>query len=90
MILFVSSSLFSFTWDVYMDWGLGRPKYGFLGESLMYPKRYYYYVIIAVDLGTCYDSLPRDFAFVPLSHRRCSFEIHVGAHAPPSFVGGAV
>jgi hypothetical protein len=28
---------------VYMDWGLGRPKYGFLGTSLMYPHKYYYY-----------------------------------------------
>lgn len=42
-ILFVSSSLYSFTWDVYMDWGLGRPKYGFLASSLMYPRKYYYY-----------------------------------------------
>lgn len=42
-ILFVSSSLYSFVWDVYMDWGLGRPKYGFLGPSLMYPHKYYYY-----------------------------------------------
>jgi hypothetical protein len=90
MILFISSSLYSFTWDVYMDWGLGRPEYGFLGQSLMYPKRYYYYVIIALDLGTYYDSFPRDFAFDDLSHCRCSFEIHVGAHARSSFVGGTV
>ena len=30
--VFVASSLYSFTWDVYMDWGLGRPKHGFLGK----------------------------------------------------------
>jgi hypothetical protein len=51
-VLFVSSSLYSFAWDVYMDWGLGRPENGFLGQSLMYPRRYYYYVVIAIDLGT--------------------------------------
>ena len=56
MIVFISSSLYSFTWDVYMDWGLGRPKYGFLGQSLMYPRRSYYYTIIGIDLGALCDS----------------------------------
>jgi hypothetical protein len=51
MILFVSSSLYSFTWDVYMDWGLGRREFNFLGPSLMYPRRSYYYAVIAIDLG---------------------------------------
>ena len=51
LILFVSSSLYSFTWDVYMDWGLGRKKYGWLGQTLMYPRRYYYYSVMALDLG---------------------------------------
>lgn len=46
---FVASSIYSFTWDVYMDWGLGLPKYNFLGPRLMYPKRSAYYMIIAVD-----------------------------------------
>ena len=50
-LIFVSSSLYSFFWDVKMDWGLGDKKYGFLNESLMYPRRYYYYTIIALDLG---------------------------------------
>jgi hypothetical protein len=47
---FVSSSLYSFTWDVYMDWGLGRPEFQFLGPRLMYPKKIIYYVIIGADL----------------------------------------
>lgn len=47
---FVASSLYSFTWDVYMDWGLGRPKHSFLGPRLMYPKRSLYYATIGVDL----------------------------------------
>jgi hypothetical protein len=48
--VFISSSLYSFAWDVYMDWGLGRPKFGFLGPSLMFPKKYGYFVIIGLDL----------------------------------------
>jgi hypothetical protein len=38
---------------VLMDWGLGRREYGFLGPSLMYPRRYYYFAVIAIDLGRC-------------------------------------
>jgi hypothetical protein len=33
-----------------MDWGLGRPKFIFLGPRLMYPKKIGYYVIILIDL----------------------------------------
>jgi len=47
---FVTSSLYSWCWDVYMDWGLGRPKYMFLGPRLMYPKRLHYYGVIFIDL----------------------------------------
>lgn len=53
MLVFVGSSLYSFTWDVFMDWGLGRRTHGYLGPSLMYPRRYYYYSVMAIDLGTC-------------------------------------
>mmetsp|Transcript_47140 Transcript_47140/g.87573 ORF Transcript_47140/g.87573 Transcript_47140/m.87573 type:complete len:581 (-) Transcript_47140:544-2286(-) len=50
MGLFVSSSLYSFTWDVTMDWGLGKPRFGFLGPRLMFPNRLHYYGVIAIDL----------------------------------------
>lgn len=50
MALFIASSLYSFTWDVYMDWGLGRPKYGYLGPRLMFPQRWWYYGVMAADL----------------------------------------
>jgi len=50
MGLFISSSLYSFFWDVYMDWGLGRLDYGFLGPRLMFPKRSHYYMVICADL----------------------------------------
>jgi xenotropic and polytropic retrovirus receptor 1 len=49
MCAFISSSLFSFTWDVYIDWGLGRPEHQFLGPRLMYPRRSMYYIIICFD-----------------------------------------
>jgi hypothetical protein len=50
MALFVSSSLYSFWWDVYMDWGLGDFKHGFLATPLMYPHKYYYYCVIFLDI----------------------------------------
>mmetsp|Transcript_29503 Transcript_29503/g.81084 ORF Transcript_29503/g.81084 Transcript_29503/m.81084 type:complete len:913 (-) Transcript_29503:29-2767(-) len=50
MFAFIGSSLYSFFWDVYMDWGLGRPKYDFLGPRLMYPRKGAYYAIIGLDL----------------------------------------
>lgn len=51
MAVFVASSLYSFSWDVFMDWGLGRREYQFLGPRLMYPRRIYYYYVMAIDLG---------------------------------------
>lgn len=48
--LFVGSSLYSFFWDVYFDWGLGRPEHGFLGSRLMFPKKVQYYGVIFIDL----------------------------------------
>ena len=50
MSLFIVSSLFSYIWDVYMDWGLGRPNYGFLGPRLMFPKKSHYFSVMAADL----------------------------------------
>jgi len=49
LALFVSSSLYSFFWDVYMDWGLGRREYGYLGPRLMFPSRSHYYGVIFAD-----------------------------------------
>jgi len=48
--LFVSSSLYSFVWDVFSDWGLGSLEHGFLAGRLMYGHRYYYYLAIVVDI----------------------------------------
>ena len=50
MGLFIASSLYSFSWDVLMDWGLGRPKFALLGPRLMFPNKFYYYAVMAADL----------------------------------------
>ena len=50
MTAFIGSSLYSFWWDINMDWGLGRIEYNLLGPRLMYPKRSMYYAIMALDL----------------------------------------
>lgn len=50
MGLFISSSMYSYIWDVYMDWGLGRRQYGFLGPRLMFPSKSYYFSVMAADL----------------------------------------
>lgn len=45
-----SSTLYTFFWDVTMDWGLGNWKAGGLRDELMFPQRWVYYVAIVVDL----------------------------------------
>ncbi|RLN20911.1 hypothetical protein BBJ28_00018421 [Nothophytophthora sp. Chile5] len=49
----VFNSLYSFLWDVIMDWGLGQPKLPrrvmFLRHQLTYTPHKLYYVVIAVD-----------------------------------------
>ena len=50
MTAFIGSSLYSFWWDINMDWGLGRLEYRLLGPRLMYPKRSMYYAIMGMDL----------------------------------------
>jgi len=50
MGLFVTSSIYSFAWDIYFDWGLGRPQYALLGPRLMFPSKLSYYLVALVDL----------------------------------------
>ena len=50
MGLFVTSSLYSYFWDIYFDWGLGRTEYQGLGDRLMFPNLMYYYGVMVVDL----------------------------------------
>ncbi|TDH66558.1 uncharacterized protein CCR75_006087 [Bremia lactucae] len=50
LILFTTSSLYAWVWDVTMDWGLGRPQFHFLGDSQMFSHKWVYYVAIVFDL----------------------------------------
>eukprot|EP00037_Helgoeca_nana_P025890 m.287574 g.287574 ORF g.287574 m.287574 type:complete len:441 (-) comp27078_c0_seq1:1152-2474(-) len=54
----VINTVYSFLWDVFKDWGLGRPRSSvgkpqwlFLRPVLAYSLPLYYYVIIVVDLA---------------------------------------
>ncbi|KAJ9120852.1 hypothetical protein QFC22_002786 [Naganishia vaughanmartiniae] len=45
------SSIYTSSWDLSVDWGLLRPRYGYLRESLGYPSiRHYYYVAMVLNV----------------------------------------
>ena len=48
--IFVVSSVYSWVWDVKMDWGLGKIEYKLLGPRLMFPSTIHYYGVIFADL----------------------------------------
>ncbi|KAG1684111.1 hypothetical protein DVH05_011855 [Phytophthora capsici] len=50
LFLFTASSLYTWIWDVTMDWGLGRPQFKFLGDSQMFSRKWVYYAAIVADL----------------------------------------
>jgi xenotropic and polytropic retrovirus receptor 1 len=50
MGIFIASSLYSYFWDVRMDWGLGRLNNRLLGTRLMFPQQKAYYVVMVADL----------------------------------------
>lgn len=51
----VFNSMYSFLWDVIMDWGLGQPnlpkRVMFLRHQLLYKPQRLYYLVIAVDFA---------------------------------------
>ncbi|KAI9917628.1 hypothetical protein PsorP6_013011 [Peronosclerospora sorghi] len=50
LCLFTTSSLYAWVWDVTMDWGLGRPRFHFLGDSQMFARKWVYYAAMVADL----------------------------------------
>jgi len=44
------ATIYSYVWDVLMDWGLGRSSHGGLRERLMFGRRWVYWIVIFVDL----------------------------------------
>jgi hypothetical protein len=49
ILLFVTSTLYTYYWDVANDWGLWRPKDGWLRAVLMLPHRWMYFGAMVVD-----------------------------------------
>jgi hypothetical protein len=50
IIFFIVATLYAYTWDVTMDWGLGRPAFKYLRERKMLEGRdYLYYIAIVED-----------------------------------------
>lgn len=58
MYTVVINTIYSFLWDIYMDWGLGRPRsstgkrqWPFLRPTLVYQWASLYYIIMPMDLA---------------------------------------
>lgn len=53
VIFAILSTMYSYYWDVYKDWGLGdwKSKNFFLRDELLYPNKSMYYGIIVFDLA---------------------------------------
>jgi hypothetical protein len=47
--MFVASTLYTFWWDMYMDWGLGNRKHGMLRQILILKRRWLYFGAIVAD-----------------------------------------
>ena len=50
LFTYVTSTLYSFAWDVRMDWKLGDLRHGGLRERRMFANAAVYYVAIGIDL----------------------------------------
>lgn len=46
---YMVSYLYTFAWDIFMDWGLGERSHKFLREELVYSNRWFYYLGIFQD-----------------------------------------
>ena len=49
-ICYTSSTLYTYSWDILMDWSLGNSKHGGLRERRMFRNKAVYYAAIVVDL----------------------------------------
>ncbi len=46
LLFAVSAMLSSYTWDILMDFGIGRPHFCFLRRNLLFPKWCYYFAMV--------------------------------------------
>lgn len=49
----ITATLFSFSWDIFMDWGLGNRSSSnpYLRDRLMYPSKLFYYSAMGSNLA---------------------------------------
>ena len=50
ILAYVTSTLYTFAWDVTIDWRLGDRHHGFLRERRMFGRQEWYYLAIGADL----------------------------------------
>ena len=50
IISLVISTLYSYLWDIFMDFGIGNKRHAGLRDQLMYPNRAVYYISMVADL----------------------------------------
>lgn len=82
IVVSIMTSLFTFSWDVYMDWGLLRfGKYGggafghpFLRPELVYSWEWVYYVAIVLDFLTRFSWVMR-FVLLNVNPLALSFSL---------------
>mmetsp|Transcript_17713 Transcript_17713/g.26242 ORF Transcript_17713/g.26242 Transcript_17713/m.26242 type:complete len:198 (-) Transcript_17713:47-640(-) len=60
--LYVVSSLYSFWWDVFQDWGLGDRKHKWLSDRRMHSRKWIYYATMIIDLLLRFNWL---YTFIP-------------------------
>ncbi|CAB1117872.1 unnamed protein product [Ectocarpus sp. CCAP 1310/34] len=69
-VMYVVSTLYTFSWDVLQDWGLGHPMYGFLRKKRLFPRSSVYYAAVVLDLVLRFNWL---YSLIPPGHNPLPF-----------------
>ncbi|CAN0054746.1 unnamed protein product, partial [Ectocarpus sp. 6 AP-2014] len=69
-VMYVVSTLYTFSWDVLQDWGLGHPVYGFLRKKRLFPRLSVYYAAVVLDLVLRFNWL---YSLIPPGHNPLPF-----------------
>eukprot|EP00752_Nemacystus_decipiens_P005274 g4784.t1 len=69
-VMYVVSTLYTFTWDVLQDWGLGHPAYAFLRKKRLFSSPSVYYAAVVVDLLLRFNWL---YSLIPPGHNPLPF-----------------
>ncbi|CAM9832553.1 unnamed protein product [Pylaiella littoralis] len=69
-VMYVVSTLYTFSWDVLQDWGLGYPAYGFLRKKRLFSNPSVYYAAVVVDFLLRFNWL---YSLIPPGHNPLPF-----------------